>query len=103
MKTGGKLLFILVIPTFFALLIPSAGAQDARASIRAEIARVQEDLRKHPIADADLKEINSMVADGTQSAAAALSSGRIYLSLEKLGQAEDLLQGGRRADDKAEV
>ena len=103
MKNPSKLLSSFKLLALCALLGSLSAAQDASSTIRAEIARLQQSLKSQPITDPDLKEINSMVGDGLKGAADALSSGQIYLSLERLGQAEDLIQGGRRADDKADV
>ena len=86
-----------------AALGVSAAAQDAPDTVKAEIARLQRSLKDAPISDPDLKQINPMIEDGLKGAADALASGQLYLSLERLGQAEDLLQGGRKADAKADV
>jgi hypothetical protein len=67
MKTPGKLLSGLTILAFGAALASHAAAQDASSTIRAEITRLQDSLRNQPIADPDLKEINSMVGDGLKS------------------------------------
>ena len=73
------------------------------AQINSEIARLTQAVKDTPIADKDLAPIARMAEDSLEAASAALHSGQAYLALEKLGQAEDLLQGVRTADNKAEV
>src|SRR5262249_16950329 len=70
------------------------------AQIKSEIARLEQSLKDHPLSDPDLKSLAPMVADSLKSASDALNGGHAYLALEKLGQAEDLLQGARVAADK---
>jgi len=77
--------------------------QDASSQIKSEIARLEISVKDHPLSDPDLKSIAPMVADSLKSTSDALNSGRFYLALEKLGQAEDLLQGARVAADKSDV
>ena len=104
MKLGPKkrsrlLIFILL----GALTSPLASQSSPSPQIKAEIARLQQSLKDNPIADPNLKDLATMVTDALKSAADAVDAGHLYLSLEKLGQAEDLLQGARAAADKAEV
>ncbi len=82
----------------------SAVAEDAAAvQIKAELARLQQSIKDKPVTDKDVVPI-ATIAEGTlNAAAAALNAGQLYLSLEKLGQAEDLLQGARRMENKTEV
>ncbi|HEY6253181.1 MAG TPA: hypothetical protein VI685_24755 [Candidatus Angelobacter sp.] len=89
------------------LIVPalSVSAQDASSQIqiKAEIERLQQSLKSQPISNPDLPEANSIIGDGLKDASAALAAGRLYLSLEKLGQAEDFLQGARNLEEKTEV
>ncbi len=78
-------------------------AQNAASQIKSEIARLEQSVNDHPISDPDLKSLAPMIADSLKSASDALNTGQLYLALEKLGQAEDLLQGARVAADKSEV
>jgi len=79
-------------------------AQDSATSqIRTEIARLQQSIKDKPVTDKDFAPIATMARDAIEAASAAIDSGQMYLALEKLGQAEDLLQGARTAADKAEV
>ncbi len=98
-------LFSLLL--FLGLLTSSrfaVAAQDAAASqIKAEIGRLQKSLNDRPVADKDLADLSNMVTGTLKAANDAAHSGQIYLALEKLGQAEDLLQGARRAAWKADV
>ena len=98
-------LFSLLL--FLGLLTSSrfaVAAQAAAASqIKAEIGRLQKSLNDRPVADKDLADLSKMVTGTLKAANDAANSGQIYLALEKLGQAEDLLQGARRAASKADV
>lgn len=80
-----------------------AAGQEAKSQINSEIERLQESMREKPISIPGFPDINSMVAGSLKAASEALESGKLYLSLEKLLQAEDLLQGGRLVADKAEA
>ena len=86
-----------------ALAFPTAAQNSAPAQIRAEIARLEQSLNDKPISDPDLKNLAPMIPDALKSARQAVNAGKLYLSLEKLGQAEDLLQAARSASEKAEV
>jgi hypothetical protein len=83
-------------------LIPvlPAASQDAASQIKAETQRLQQSLKDKPISDPDFHDLNSMAEGALKSAAEALSAGWLYLSLERLNQASDLLQGARFAADK---
>ena len=78
-------------------------SNDVSSKIKAEIERLQQSLKDKPIANADMPEFGSMIAGPLKDANAALAAGHLYLSLERLGQAEDLLQGARFMDEKAEA
>ena len=80
-----------------------AGQSPAVSEIKAEIARLQQSRKEKPISNKDFADLFSSVGDQLRMASAALDSGQLYLSLEKLGQAEDLLQGARRATDLGPV
>jgi hypothetical protein len=78
-------------------------AQDANHRISAEISRLQQSLQKNPITDPDLAPVGSSASQNLTEAAAALESGKLYLSLEKLLQAENLLNGARFSLEKSEA
>jgi hypothetical protein len=89
--------------TLFAALPFLASAQDPKSQIKAEIDRLKRSLQEKPISGPDLADINSSVTDAINAAAQSLDSGNLYLSLEKLLQAEDLLEGARAVLDKTEA
>lgn len=104
MRTDSRpLLSVLIVVILAAMASPLAGQSSPSSQIKAEIARLQQSLTEKPISDPDLKSLASMITDALKSADDAANAGRLYLSLEKLGQAEDLLQGARSAADRAEV
>ncbi len=97
-----------LFPLFLLVLIGAvntafAGESPVVSRIKSEIARLQQSRKQKPITDKDFADLFSSVGDQLRSASAALDSGQLYLSLEKLGQAEDLLQGARRGTDRALV
>jgi hypothetical protein len=96
---------LLAVPLLLGLFVTGLPAtpKDAASQIKAEIARLQELMKDQPIVDKDFAEVPNMVNATLKAANNAAKAGQIYLALEKLGQAEDLLQGARRAASKAEV
>lgn len=94
----GKFLFAL---TILGVLPSFTRGQDAKTQIRAEIDRLQQSLRARPISIADLASLGPDIDKMLQDAAGALDSGKPYLSMEKLLQAEDLLQGARVTEEKS--
>jgi hypothetical protein len=89
--------------TLLGALPALASAQNPKAQIKSEIDRLQRSLQEKPISIPDLPDINSAVAGSLKEAAAALDAGKLYLSLEKLLQAEDLFQGARVVADKTDA
>lgn len=85
------------------ILALSAAGQDAASQIRAEAERLQQSLKDKPISYPDIPNASTMVGDGLKEVIQGESAGRLYISLEKLGQATDFLYGVRAAADKAEV
>jgi len=73
----------------------SAVAQNANDRIAAEISRLEQSLKTNPITDPDFAPVASSASENLAEAFAALSSGKLYLSLEKLLLAEDLVGGAR--------
>jgi hypothetical protein len=78
-------------------------SKDVSTQIKAEIERLQQSLKDKPIANADMPEFGSMIAGPLKDASAALAAGHLYLSLEMLGRAEDLLQAGRFIQEKSDA
>ena len=84
------------------LALPAAG-QDAASQIQAEAERLQQSLKDKPISYPDIPNASTMVGDGLKEVSQGRTAGRLYISLEKLGQVTDLLYGVRAAADKAEA
>jgi len=80
-----------------------AAPQDAATQIKSEIERAQQSLKDKPISNPDFPEINSRIDGLLNESSAALSSGWLFLALEKLGQAEDFLEGARITVEKSET
>src|ERR1700687_1472614 len=99
-STHCKFLLALIL---LGALPPLISAQDPTLQIKAEIERLQHSLKEKPVSDPDFASVNSMVDDALKGAVEALDSGKLYLSLEKLLQAEDLLQGARVIEEKSEA
>jgi hypothetical protein len=90
----------------FAILLvfsSTAASQDAPAQIKAELEHLQRSLKDKPISNPDPPNVSSMIGDALKDSSAALAAGRLYLSLERLSQAEDLLHGARTMDEKADT
>jgi hypothetical protein len=96
----GKLFLAL---SLFSALPSPASAQDPKPQIKAEIDRLKLSLQEKPISSPDFPEINSRVSEALNAATQALDSGNLYLSLERLLQAEDLFHGARAVVDKTEA
>ena len=103
MNVHRKPLLLLCLLGLLTSLGGVAAAKDAPSQIKSEIARLQLLMKDQPIVDKDFAEVPNMVNATLKAAADAANAGQIYLALEKLGQAEDLLYGARRAASKAEV
>jgi hypothetical protein len=83
-----------------ALTLPVAG-QDAASKIRAEIERIQQSLKVKPVTDQNLGGIAGTIENLAKTSAAALEARRVYLSLERLNQAYELLQGVRTYEQRS--
>jgi hypothetical protein len=103
MRTLSRLFKFAFALILFGAFTSLAAGQDAKSQIKAEIDRLTTSLKERPIADPDFAPIGSMASQSLQRAAAALDSGKLYLSLEMLLQAEDFLQGARFPIEKAEA
>jgi len=80
-----------------------AGHGPTSAQVKAEISRLEQSRKQNPISDKNFAELFSNVGDILKASSDALEAEHLYLSLEKLGLAEDLLQGARRGADHALV
>jgi len=85
------------------LLTASAAAQDAAGQIKTEIEQLQTSLKSIPASFPGASDIKSQLDRQLQAANDALSSGRLYLSLENLASVIDTLQGMREAGSKSEA
>jgi hypothetical protein len=81
----------------------TASAQDAAAQTKVEIQRLQQLLKDKPIAIPNIPDLNSEIEGNLTGAASALTAGRLYLSLEGLGRAEDHMHGARTLEAKADA
>ncbi|HEY7098859.1 MAG TPA: hypothetical protein VH437_19175 [Terriglobales bacterium] len=104
--------FVALVCAVAALFSSSTACQNpsttrlsssAVLQIKAEIARLQQANKEKPVTDKDLTEIASAADNALKEASDALSAGQIYVSLEKLGRAHNLLGAARRGTDKSEV
>lgn len=87
---------LAILMASLAALDPSAAAaQTANDRVAAEISRLQQSLETQPITDSGLASVASSAAQNLGEASAALKSGKLYLSLEKLLLAEDLVSAAR--------
>jgi len=98
-----KFRFARLLIALFLLGSSSACAQDSKSRIAAEVARLQKSLQKDPIVDRDLAPVALTASQSLAAASAAIESGKLYLSLEWLLQAEDLLNGARFPVQKAQA
>ncbi|HET8889727.1 MAG TPA: hypothetical protein VFQ41_12545 [Candidatus Angelobacter sp.] len=94
-KPLARLLAVLMLATALA------GSQEASSSVKAEIERLRQSLKDKPISNPDMPDLPSAIEARLKDATAAQAAGRLYLSLERLGEAEDYLQGLRAVDEKA--
>lgn len=100
-------LLVRLTALFFAGLLfianVKAYVQDAAAQTKAEIERLQQSLKEKPIESPDLAELGKGIDQRLKDADSARSAGRLYLSLESLGQAEDYFQAVRTIEAKADA
>jgi hypothetical protein len=103
-RIGGGLIAVRrqawrLLAFFLIVALPAAG-QDSTSQIRTEIQRVQQSLKNRPLTDPDTSNLTGAIEDQLKSASKALKAGRLYLSLEQLGQAVDLLHGALTVEEK---
>ena len=102
MKPGTKILALLLL-LIGTLGSAFAGQDPTYSQVKAEISRLEQSRKQNPISEKNFAELFSNVGDILRDARNVLEEGHVYLSLEKLGQAEDLLQGARRGVDRGLV
>ena len=93
----GQVAIVVVV-----LALPAAG-QDAASQIRAEAERLQQSLKDKAISYPDIPKASTIIGDGLTEVIQGESAGRLYLSLEKLGQTTDFLHAVWAVADKAEA
>src|SRR3974390_3213661 len=85
------------------ILAAPIAAQDASTQIRSEAERLQTSLKERPVSFAPIPDASKTIADGLKEVVREQSAGRLYVSLEKLGQMTDFLYGVRAAADKEDA
>jgi hypothetical protein len=88
---------ILVLPAW-----PAAG-QDASTQIKNEIERLQKSLQDLPRGNPNVAELKPMIEGSLKEAEEAVRVGHLYLSLQKLAVADDLLAGARLVMEKTDT
>jgi hypothetical protein len=104
--TKHHLLERLIALSFAGLLLIAnvkAHAQDAAVQTKSEIERLQQSLKAQPIHSSDLADLGKRIEQRLKEADSARSFGRLYLSLENLGQAEDYFHAIRTIEAKADA
>jgi len=104
--TKHHLLVRLTVLSFAGLVLVAnvkAYAQDAGAQTKAEIDRLQQSLKENPIQSPDLADLAKRIEQSLKDAGSARATGRLYLGLENLGQAEDYFQAVRTIEAKADA
>src|SRR5438445_8951116 len=102
MRIPSRLFKFLFALAMFGAWTSLAAGQEAKSQIKSEIERLQQSLKEKPVSIPGFPDINSMVSGSLNASAEAFDAGKLYLSLEKLLQAEDLLHGARVVADKTE-
>lgn len=95
----------MVLKAFAALfaLAWSATAQDADAQVRAEIQRLRTSLQARPITDSRFADNIATTESQLKAAEAAVTAGRLYVSLERLVGVSDFVQGIRTTIEKTDA
>jgi hypothetical protein len=102
-KNLSRVFMALSCAAFLLIANAKAYAQDAVAQSKAEIDRLQQSLKEQPTQSPDLADLGKMIEQRLKDADSARSAGRLYLSLENLGQAEDYFQAVRTIEAKADA
>jgi hypothetical protein len=80
-----------------------AALQPAASQVRAELERLQQSLKDKPIANPGARRIVDRVGAEIKDSGDALGAGNLYVSLDGLGRATDLLQGARAIDEETDA
>jgi hypothetical protein len=89
------LTLLLVLAVTAAGPPASAGGPDTAAHVRAEIERLRQSLKDHPLSGAEREQLAPACDAALRTSAEALDAGRLYLSLEAIGRATELIEGAR--------
>lgn len=92
----------LIVMIAIAVGAPSLG-QEAASQIRAEAERLQQTLKDKTISFPEMPDAATSVGNGLKKVIQEQSAGRVYSSLEKLGQMTDFLYGARSVVDNTET
>jgi hypothetical protein len=103
MKSALNLSRFLLMLAIIALLALHAAGQDAASQIKAEIEQLKKSLKDKPVSDPSLADLNAMIHSSLKDASDAIRSGQLYVSLQKLGAAFDLLDGARAIAEKSDA
>src|SRR5262245_56981778 len=95
-----RFLPLLLALSSAAPALAAGGDPDPAARVAAEIARLRQSLKEKPIAGADAAGLSTACEGALKASAEALEAGRLYVSLESLGRAAELLQGARFLAEK---
>jgi hypothetical protein len=88
------------------LVLPAAACREPASQVRHEIERLQREVAAKPAAEAAWRDAKPGLASGLSQAGAELRAGRLYVSLEGLGEvlialrAVDSVQGGARSQEQ---
>jgi hypothetical protein len=91
----------VIVLSALVLWASTAPAQGPSSQVQAEIDRLEHSLKDKPITSKDFSAVNGMVSESLVGAKESLKAGYLYLAMEKLAQAEDLLAGGHTIDEKS--
>jgi hypothetical protein len=94
-------LFATFAAVFVLISASMMSAQDASSRIKTEIERLQHSLQEKPLNNPDFPELGTSIGNALKDSSTALAAGHLYLALERLGQAENLLQGARYMDENS--
>jgi len=84
LKNARVLLSLSLIALFSVLTAFTQKRQQPIQAATAEVEKLQQESKAHPITDPDLSSVNSDVQDGLKRAADAFKADRLYLGLERL-------------------
>jgi hypothetical protein len=102
-KNLSRVFMALSCAAFLLIANAQASAEDAAAQTKAEIDHLQQSLKAQPTQNPDLADLSKTIEQRLKDADSARSAGRLYLSLENLGKAEDYFQAVRTIEAKADA